>query len=189
MAGFRSSSWKIRSTPSAGLLPDREDPRQLARRRHQLADISRKGEERPEGDVAPEGQPAPEEQDAHLANGRDRLQQRLVARLEPNGPHLGAVERLGPVDHPPHLGVLLPERFHDSHAVHVFVHYLGDIAFALLAVPGGREDAPPHPIGNEQKSWRHDQADDGQQRRQVEHHGQRHHHQQEVPAHDREEAE
>ena len=85
--------------------------------------------------------------------------------------------------------MLLPERFHDSHAVHVFVHYLGDIAFALLAVPGSRENAPPHPIGNEQEGWRHDQADHGQQRRQVEHHGQRHHHQQEVPAHDREEAE
>ena len=93
------------------------------------------------------------------------------------------------VDHPPQLGVLLPEGFHDPHAVHVFVDDLGDIAFALLAVPGGREDAPPHPVGNDQKGRRHDHADDGQQRRQVDHHGQRHHHQQEVAAHDGEEAE
>ena len=111
------------------------------------------------------------------------------ARLEPDGPHLRAVQRLGRIGDALELPVLLAEGLHDPHAVDVLVDDLGHVALALLTVPGGGEDPPAHAVGHDQEQRGDDQADHGQQRRQVQHDAERQQHQQHVAAHDREEAE
>ena len=123
----------------------------------------------PEGDLVVQGQPAAEGQDGHLADGRDGLEERLVAGLEAHGPHLGAVDDLGGVGHPLELALLLAEGLDHPHAVDVLVDDLDDLALALLAVPGGREDPPPHAVRDDEEGRGDDHADHGEQRRQVDH--------------------
>ena len=146
------------------LLANGEDTGQLAGRGHELGDVRRKGEECPQRDLALNSQPAPKSQDADLPDSGDGLEQRLVAGLEPDTSHLGAVQRLGRRDHPPELGPLLPEGLHHPDAVDVLVDDLGDVALTLLGVPGGRENFPTHAVGNDEQGRRHDHADYGQQR-------------------------
>ena len=88
---------------------------------------------------------------ATCAKRRDRLEQRLVARLQPGGAHPRAVEPLRGVDEPAQLALLLPERLDDAHAGDALVDDLRDVALALLAVPGGREDPLPHPVGDREQ--------------------------------------
>ena len=84
----------MRSTPGPGLLADGEHAGQLAGRRHELGDVGREGEERAQRDLVVQGQPSAEGEDGNLAERGNRLEQRLVPRLEPDRAHLRAVERL-----------------------------------------------------------------------------------------------
>ena len=126
--------------PGARLLADRQQSGELAGRRDQLADVGGEGEEGAEADLAAQRQPAAEGEDRHLAEGRDRLQQRLEARGQPDGAHLRAVEVFGGGGDPLQLAVLLAERLHHADAVDRLVDDLDHLAFALLGVPGGGED-------------------------------------------------
>ena len=173
--------------PGARLLPDRQEARELPGRRDQLADVGGEGEEGAEADLPPQRQPAAEGEDRHLAEGGDRLQQRLEARGQPDRPHLRAVEVLGGGGDPLQLAPLLAERLHHAHAVDRLVDDLDHLAFALLGVPGGGEDLGPHPVADREQGRRDDQADQGQRRREPQHHAQRQHHQQDVAAHHRDE--
>ena len=189
MAGGRSSSWKIRSIPARACWPMVRTPASWRAGDDQLDDVGGEGQEGAERDLVVQGQPAAEGQDGHLADGRDGLEQRLVARLQAHGPHLGAVDDLRGVGDPLELALLLAEGLDDPHAVDVLVDDLDHVALALLAVPGGREDPPAHAVGDDEQRRGDDHADHGQQRRQVDHDAEREQHQQHVAAHDGEEAE
>ncbi len=173
--------------PGPRLLADREQPGELAGRRDELPDVGGEGEEGAEADLAAQGQPAAEGEDRHLAERRDRLQQRLVARGQPDRPHLRAVEVLGGRGDPFELAPLLAERLHHADAVDRLVDDLDHLAFALLGVPGGGEDPRPHPVGDGEQEGRDDQADQRQRRREPQHHAERQHQQEEVAAHHRDE--
>ncbi len=174
--------------PRPGLLPDGEQPGQLAGGRQQLAEVGREGQERPERDVVVQREPPTEGEDGHLAERRDRLQQRLIARLQPHRPHLRGVEGRGRPGHPLDLVLLLTERLDHPHAVDVLVDDLRHVALALLGVPRRREHPPPHPVRHHQQQRRHRHADQRQRPRQDEHDDDRQHQQDDVAAHDRQEA-
>ena len=185
MAGCEVEQLEDPLDAGPGLLADGEHAGELAGRRHELDDVGREGQEGAEGDLVVQGQPAAEGQDGDLADRRDGLEERLVAGLQAHGAHLRAVERLGRVDDPFELALLLAEGLDHPHAVDVLVDDLGHVALALLAVPGGREDPPAHAVGDDEQRRGDDQADDGQQRREVEHDAEREQHEQHVAAHDR----
>ena len=135
-------------------------------------------------------QPAAEGEDRDLAERRDRLQQRLVARLQPDRAHLRAVERRSAASATRSSSrSLLAERLDHPDAVDVLVDDLGDVALALLGVPGGREDPPPHPVGDRRAApgamTRLTRASSGDRQSIT---TERQHHQQHVAAHDRQEA-
>ncbi len=171
------------------LLADGQDAGEHAGRGHELGQIGREREEGPERDLVADGQVPAQRKDADLAETRDGLEQGLVTRLEADRPHLGAVELGGGGRDALELPALLAVGLHDADPVHVLVDDLGDIAFSLLAVPGGGEDPPPHPVGDEQQRRGHEHAHDGKQRGEVEHDPERKDKHEDVAAHDREEAE
>ena len=129
-----------------------------------------------------------EGQDGDLSDGRDGLEQRLIARLQAHGAHLGAVDDLGGVGHPLELALLLSEGLDHAYTVDVLVDDLHHFAFALLAVPRGGEDPAAHAVGHDQEGGGDDQADHRQLGGQVEHDAQREQHEEHVAAHDGEEA-
>ena len=88
---------------------------------------------------------------ATWANVGNRLEQRLVARLQPDRAHLRAVHGLGGFGERSSSRSLLAECLDDADAVEVLVDDLDQIALALLAVPGGREDPPAHPVGDDEQ--------------------------------------
>ena len=88
MAGGQVEELEDALHAGPGLLADGEDAGELAGRRHQLGDVGREGEERAEGDLVVEGQPAAQREDRHLREQRDRLEERLIPRLQAHGPHL-----------------------------------------------------------------------------------------------------
>ena len=106
-----------------------------------------------------QGQPAAEGQDGHLPDGRDGLEQRLVAGLQADGAHLGAVDRLRGVGDPLELALLLAERLDHAHTVDVLVDDLHHFALALLAVPRGREDPAAHAVRHDEQGRGDDHAD------------------------------
>ena len=164
-------------------------PGELAGGGDELGDVRRERQEGAERDVALHHQPAAEREHGDLGERRDRLEQRLVARLEPGRAHPAAVEPLHDGDHPVELALLLAEGLHHAHAADVLVDDLGDLALALLAVPAGREHLHPQAVGDHEERRRDHQADAGQQGRQPEHDDQRHQHQQDVAEHQRQEVE
>src|SRR3978361_651478 len=80
-------------------------------------DVGGEGQERAEADVVVQREPAAEGQDRDLGERRHRLQQRAVARLQPDAAHPGAVQDLDRIDHALQLAVFLPERLDDANAV------------------------------------------------------------------------
>ena len=173
----------------SSLLPDGKDAGQLTRRGDQLHDVGGEGQEGAQRDLVVQGQPTPEGQDGHLPDGRDRLEHRLVARLEPHRPHLRAVQDLRSLGDPLELVLLLAERLDDAHAVDILVDDLRHVPFALLPVPGGGEDLAPHAVGHDQQAGGDDHAHHRQEGGQIDHDAEGEGHQQDVPAHDGEEAE
>ena len=169
-----------------GLLGDGQDAGQPLGGRDELGDVGGEGQERAQRDLMVQGHPAAEGQHGDLPEDRDGLQNWLVAGLQAHRAHLRAVDGAGRLGHPFELLLLLAEGLDDPDAVEVLVDDLDDVALTLLAVPGGREDLPAHPVGHHQQQRRDDEADDGQQRAQDEHDPDRQHHQQDVAAHDRE---
>ncbi len=169
--------------PGPRLLRHHHQAGQLASGRQQLGDVGGEGEKRAQAQVVAQRQPAAEGQDGHLPDRGDRLEQRLVARLQPHGPHLGSVQDPAGLGDPFQFVLFLAERLDHADAVDVLVDDLHDVALALLGVPGGREDPPPHAVGDHQQRGHHHQADHGQQRGQDDHHRQREQHQQDVAAH------
>ena len=81
----------------AGLLGDRHHPREHAHRREQLHEVRGEGEERADADLALDGEPAAEREHRDLPERRDRLQRRLVARLQAHRAHPRPVQVLGGV--------------------------------------------------------------------------------------------
>ena len=148
----------------ACLLTDRQDAGQLAGGSDELSDVRRERQEGADRDLVVQRHPAAEGQDRDLGEDRDRLEQRLVTRLQPGGAHPHAVQRLDDADHPPQLALLLPERLDHADTVHVLVDDLGDLTLALLAVPGGGEDLEPHPVGDDEQGRRDHQPDEGERR-------------------------
>ena len=172
-----------------GLLTDGEDAGELARGSDELSDVRRERQERAERDVALHHQPTAEREHGDLGERRDRLEERLVARLEPGRPHPAAVEPLDDGHHPVELALLLTERLHHADATDVLVDDLGDLALALLAVPAGGEHLHPQAVGDHEQRRRDHQPDAGEQGRQPEHDDQRHEHQQDVAEHQWQEVE
>jgi len=109
MAGGRSRSWKIRSIPARACWPMVRDAGELAGGCDELDDVGGEGEEGSEVISWCRASQPPKARMGDLADGRDGLEQRLVAGLEAHGPHLGAVDDLGGVAHPLELA-LLPVR-------------------------------------------------------------------------------
>ena len=107
---------------------------------------------------------------ADLREGRDRLEQRLVARLQPGRAHARAVQPLRRVDEALQFARLLPERLDHAHARDALVDDLRDVALALLPVPRRGEDAPAHPVRHREQRRHHDERQQREQRRQREHH-------------------
>ena len=156
--------------PCPSLLADGQDAGELARRRHQLGDVGRERQEGAEGDLVLEREPAAEREDRHLREQGDRLEERLVSRLQAHRSHLRPVHGLGGVGDAFDLALLLTERLDDADAVEVLVDDLDEVALALLPVPGRREDAPAHAVGDDEQARRDHDAHQGQQRREIEHH-------------------
>ena len=173
--------------PGAGLLAHGEDAGQLPGRRGELADVGREGQERADRDRAVQGEQAAEDEDRHLRDGRDRLEQRLVARLQAHRAQARTVEPLGGRGEPAELALLLAEGLDHAHAGDALVDDLGDVALALLPVPRGREHPPPHPVGDGEQRRDDDEREQSQQRREDEHHHQRQQHHQHVAGHQRQE--
>ncbi len=171
------------------LLADGQDAREHPGGRHELGQVGREGEKRPERDLVADRQVPAERQHADLANAWDGLEQRLVTGLEADGAHLRAVQFRCGGHYALELAALLAERLHDADPVHVLVDDLGDVALSLLAVPGGREDPPAHSVRDEKQSRRDQRAHDRQQGREVDHDPEREHQHEDVAAHDRKEAE
>ncbi len=73
--------------PRAGLLPDRQQPRELAHGRDHAPQVGGEGQERADREVPGEGQPAAEQQHPDLPEGRDRLQRRAVAGVVAHDAH------------------------------------------------------------------------------------------------------
>ena len=78
----------------ARLLGDGHHPREHADRRQQLHEVGGEGEEGADADVALDGEPAAECEHGHLPQRGNRLQRRLVAGLQADGAHPGAVQTL-----------------------------------------------------------------------------------------------
>jgi hypothetical protein len=174
--------------PCPRLLADGQDPRQLARGCHELGQICRERQERPQGDLVVQREPPAERKDGHLSEQRDRLEERLVARLQAHGSHLRPVHGPGCGRHAFDLALFLAERFDDADPVQILIDDLDEVTLTLLPVPRRREDAPAHPVRDDQQAGCHDNAHERQQRRQIEHDPERKEQQQDVAAHDREEA-
>jgi len=175
--------------PGASLLADGQDAGELPRRGHELGDVRREGEEGAQADPPVQCQPAAQGEHRNLSEHRDRLQQRLEARLQAHRAHPRAVELLSGVDHPLQLALLLTEGLHHPHPGDVLVDDPGDLALPLLAVPAGREDLRAHPVGDEEERRRDHQSDQCEQRREHQHDHQRDQHHQQVAAHQRDEVE
>ena len=156
IGGIRNGGRKVEQLedpldPGPGLLADGEDAGQLAGRRHQLDDVGGEGQEGAQGDLVLQGEPTAEGEDGHLPDGRDGLEQRLVARLQAHGAHLGAVDHLRGVGDPFELPLLLAEGLDHAHTVDVLVDDLHHFALALLAVPRGGEDPAAHAVGHDEQ--------------------------------------
>ena len=86
-----------------------------------------------------DGQPAAERENAHLPEGRDGLQRRVVPGLQPHHPQPGReqlpADRLEPVE----LLLLLAEALDHPHAGDGLVDHAGHVARLLLRVPARRE--------------------------------------------------
>ena len=188
-AGLQVEELEDALQPRPSLLADREDSGKLPRRRHELGDVRREGQEGPEGDVVLQHEPPSQREDRRLREHRDRLEERLIPRLEPDGPHLRAVQDLGGVGNAFELAALLRECLHHTDTVQILVDDLHQVTLSLLAVPGRGEDPPAHAIRDKEQARRHDEAHHGEQRRQIDHDGERQHQQDHVAAHDREEVE
>ena len=189
MADGRSSNWKIRSRPARACCPIVSIPGELTRRCDQLRDVGREREEGAERDLMAQGQPPAQREDRHLRESRNRLEQRLISRLQAHRSHLRSVEHLRGIRNALELAVLLPECLDDADTVQVLVDDLHEVPFALLPVPRRGKDAPAHPVRDDEHARHDDHAHQREQRRQIEHDRKRQHRQQQVAAHDRKETE
>ena len=174
--------------PGPRLLADGEHTGELSGWCHELGDVRRERQKGAEAQAVMQRQPASEGQHGDLTEQGDGLQQRLVASLQADRPHLCAVQGARGVGDPLQLAPLLAERLDDSHSVDVLVDDLRHVALSLLGIPRSREDALAHAVRHHQQCRHDDQCHGREQRRQIKHDGQRQDHHENVAAHDRQEA-
>ena len=156
IAGWQVEELEDPLDPGPGLLADRQDAGQLPGGRHELGDVGRERQERAERDLVLQGQPAAEGEDRDLTE-RSGSPRAAAGSATAAAPRASASRtRLGRGGDPLELALLLAERLDDPDAVDVLVDDLGDVALALLAVPGGRKDPPAHAVGHDEQARRDD---------------------------------
>ena len=185
-SGLESSTSSTRSAPARGLLALRDQARHHAYRRSELDEVRGEREERAEAQVAVDRHPTAEADDGSLRERRDRLERRLVARLESHDAHPAAELLAAAPGELLELALLLAERLDHAHARHCLFDDTGDVGLTLLRVPVGGEQLHPQ-RGREAEQGRDAEQRDERERWREEQHGDDgDHHQHEVAERDRE---
>ena len=105
----------------------------------QLGQVGGEGEEGAEGDLPADREPAAEDEHADLAEGRDRLQQRVVPAGQPDRAQPGGEQPPGRAGDLAELLLLLAEALDHPDPGDRVVDQTGHVAGLLLGLPGGRE--------------------------------------------------